>query len=234
MNKAKKTLQISSLRHSRPNPESQKHGLNQTDPNAEASMIATGSQRESDETPEQVQGGAGHAAPVQLGFWIYLMTDCVLFASLFATFMVLRSTGMMSSAEHAVADNLLYVFIETVLLLVWAHKKHLRKTQLALLATGLLGGLFLLMEIHEFSLLVHDGLSWQNSAFLSAYFGLVGTHGLHIFAGLLWLGATLLYLAKRGFTARLIQRLTMFTMFWHFLDIVWVGIFTIVYLLGAL
>ncbi len=178
-----------------------------------------------------------------LGFWIYLMTDCILFASLFATFMVLRgATAGGPSAQELF--ELPFVLVETMVLLLSslasglallaAHAGHKVSTLRCLAVTGLLGALFLGMELYEFQTLVAEGHSWTRSAFLSSYFGLVGTHGLHIFVGLTWLLGTWLYVYKRGLGGRLMSRLTMFTMFWHFLDIVWIGIFTIVYLLGVI
>lgn len=178
-----------------------------------------------------------------VAFWIYLMTDCVLFATLFATYIVLKDQTAGSATSRDIV-NLPFVFAETMVLLLsslasgiallYAHARKLRPTLIWLLVTGLLGAVFVAMELYEFRLLVHEGHSWRDSAYLSAYFGLVGTHGLHIFSGLLWLAGTWLYLKKRGFTTRVMSRLTMFTMFWHFLDLVWIGIFTIVYLMGAL
>ncbi len=178
-----------------------------------------------------------------LGFWIYLMTDCILFASLFATFMVLRgnTAGGVSGKD---IFELPFVLVETVVLLLSslasglallaAHKQNKAATLKWLWVTGLLGLLFISMEVYEFSKLAGEGHTWTQSAFLSSYFGLVGTHGLHITVGLVWLAGTMLYLKKRSFSARFMQRLTMFTMFWHFLDIVWIGIFTIVYMLGVI
>ncbi|MGB4800734.1 MAG: cytochrome o ubiquinol oxidase subunit III [Candidatus Saccharimonadales bacterium] len=180
---------------------------------------------------------------VQLGFWIYLMTDCILFATLFATFMVLRgqTAGGVSGTE---IFDLPYVFIETILLLLSsfasglallsAHARNKAATLSWLAVVGLFGAAFLGMELYEFHGLVAEGHNWKQSAFLSSYFGLVGTHGLHIFTGLVWLGASALYLKSRGFSRRFMTRLQLFTMFWHFLDLVWVGIFTIVYLLGVM
>lgn len=178
-----------------------------------------------------------------LGFWLYLMTDCILFASLFATFMVLRGNTAGGVGGKDIFE-LPFVLLETAVLLLSslasglallaAHRRDRNGTFLWLSITGALGLLFVSLEVYEFSKLAHEGHSWTQSAFLSSYFGLVGTHGLHITVGLIWLAGTMLYLKKRSFTARFMQRLTMFTMFWHFLDIVWVGIFTIVYLLGVL
>ncbi len=177
------------------------------------------------------------------GFWLYLMTDCLLFASLFASFVVLRgqTAGNVTGRD---IFSLPFVLAETVILLtssfvaglaLLAARENLRKLTLFLLGlTGVLGLAFLGMELSEFHKLAVDGHSWTHSAFLSAYFTLVGTHGLHITIGLLWLAATMVYISRHGFTARLLQRLTMWAMFWHFLDIVWIGIFTIVYLAGVI
>lgn len=183
------------------------------------------------------------SSKVGLGFWIYLMTDCILFATLFATFMVLRGNTAGGPGGKELFE-LPYVFVETVVLLLSslasglallaAHKGNRQLTYLWLAITGVLGALFLGLEVYEFQTLVADGHSWKTSAFLSAYFSLVGTHGLHITAGLVWLLASLAYLVRRGFTVQGVSRLRLFTMFWHFLDLVWVGIFTIVYLLGVL
>jgi cytochrome o ubiquinol oxidase subunit 3 len=177
-----------------------------------------------------------------LGFWVYLMTDCVLFASLFATYAVLRggTAGGPSGAELFELD---FVFIETVLLLVSSLTSGLallgirtgnRRFIFTMLGlTFALGAGFLGMELFEFSKLVAEGNSWQTSAFLSSYFTLVGTHGLHIAIGLLWLLVLARSLWTRGITNTFHKRLTMFSLFWHFLDIIWIFIFTLVYLLGA-
>lgn len=171
------------------------------------------------------------------------MTDCVLFASLFATFAVLRNNtnGGPNAAE---LFSMPFVLVETLLLLtssftaglvmLAAHKKKLQQTLLFLGITFLLGAGFLGMELYEFNHLVSEGHGWQASAFLTGFFTLVGTHGLHISVGLLWLLVLAGYLIKKGFTGTVIKRLTLFSLFWHFLDIVWIFIFTIVYLLGAI
>ncbi len=179
--------------------------------------------------------------PSIFGFWLYLMTDTVLFASLFATFIVLRgrTAGGVSGEE---IFSLPYVFIETLILLIssfvaglalfTARARRKALTISLLLVTGLLGLAFLAMEIHEFRTLVTEGHGWGTSAFLSSYFTLVGTHGLHILIGLIWLGVSIMFILQRGFTDRFLTRLTMWSMFWHFLDVIWIGIFTIVYLVG--
>jgi cytochrome o ubiquinol oxidase subunit 3 len=177
------------------------------------------------------------------GFWVYLMTDCVLFATLFATFAVLRNNtfGGESAGE---LFSLSFVLVETVLLLtssftvglamLAARARNKRQVLLWLSVTFVLGLAFLGMELHEFSNLYHEGNSWQRSGFLSAFFTLVGTHGLHITSGLLWMGVLMTKVIKGGLTRISLRRLTMLSLFWHFLDIVWIFIFTIVYLMGAI
>lgn len=176
------------------------------------------------------------------GFWIYIMTDCVLFASLFATYAVLRN-GTADGPSGAQLFDLPYVLIETLLLLtssftsglamLAAAKRNKTGVLIWLGITFALGATFLGMELHEFSTLVHEGNSWRRSGFLSAFFTLVGTHGLHITAGLLWLVALVQQVVQKGFTAGTLKRLQLFSMFWHFLDVVWIFIFTIVYLIGV-
>jgi cytochrome o ubiquinol oxidase subunit 3 len=178
-----------------------------------------------------------------LGFWVYLMTDCVLFASLFATYAVLHggTAGGPSSADIFELD---FVFIETILLLVSSLTSGLallgirtgnKRFILSMLGvTFTLGAGFLAMELFEFSKLASEGYSWQASAFLSSYFTLVGTHGLHIAVGLLWLVVLVRSVVVRGVTNTFHKRLALFSLFWHFLDIIWIFIFTLVYLLGAI
>lgn len=177
-----------------------------------------------------------------LGFWIYLMTDCVLFASLFATFAVLRG-GIWDGPSGVEIINIPYVWAQTMLLLVssftcglaiLAARDHNRRKTLKLLAvTGLLGLAFLGMEAYEFAKLVSEGYGWQRSGFLSAFFTLVGMHGLHITVGLIWLADLARRMWTKGITATSLKRLTLFSYFWHFLDIIWIFIFTIVYLMGV-
>ena len=175
------------------------------------------------------------------GFWIYLMTDCVLFASLFATYAVLRNNtwGGPSGAE---VFNLPLILVATLLLLtssftcgmaVLAAKHRDKNTLLMWLGLTLLLGLgFLGIELTEFSQLIAEGNSWRVSGFLSAFFTLVATHGLHISVGLLWLLILAIYIVRRGLTEIVVKRLTIFSLFWHFLDIIWIFIFTIVYMMG--
>ena len=178
-----------------------------------------------------------------LGFWVYLMTDCVLFASLFATYAVLQNNTYGGPSGKQIFD-LPNIFIETILLLtssfttglvMLAVKKRNKNTVLLWLAiTWVLGALFLSLEISEFRSMVLAGNSWRSSAFLSSFFTLVGTHGLHILAGLLWAGVLAFQLIAKGLSQNLSRRLHLFSLFWHFLDIIWIFIFTIVYLRGSL
>lgn len=178
-----------------------------------------------------------------LGFWIYLMTDCVLFAVLFATFAVLRSATA-GGPDGAELFDLNFVLVETMLLLtssftvglgvLYANRGQLKTALWLLLATFLLGGGFLGMELYEFAHLAAEGADWTRSAFLSAFFTLVATHGLHITFGLLWLGVMMYRLWRYNGKEHDIARLNLFGLFWHFLDVIWIFIFTFVYLMGAI
>lgn len=183
------------------------------------------------------------SAKTMFGFWIYLMTDCVLFAILFATFAVLRYNTNGGPGAHELF-SLPFVLTETLLLLtssftcglamVGAHAERRSMTLFWFAITAILGLAFLGMELHEFANLAHEGNSWARSGFLSAFFTLVGTHGLHITIGLMWISAMALQVWRQGLTAANTRRLTLLSMFWHFLDIVWIFIFTFVYLIGAI
>ena len=176
-----------------------------------------------------------------LGFWIYLMTDFVLFAGLFSVFLVLRAYNTQGPTLPA---DLPYALIETLILLtssfmagislIAARANSVKGVILSLIATVLLGGTFLTMEISEFSRLIAQGNGPQTDGFLSSYFTLVGTHGLHIAIGLLWVIALIIAIAKYGLTKSNMRKLALWSLFWHFLDIVWIFIFTIVYLMGAI
>lgn len=176
------------------------------------------------------------------GFWVYLMTDCVLFASLFATYAVLH-TNTFGGPSGKELFSLPFVLTETLILLtssftcglamVGAAARHKKLVLGGLGATFLLGLAFLGMELGEFIHLVQEGHSWRASGFLSAFFTLVGTHGAHIMVGLLWIIVAMIQIARRGLTPQNSQRLTLLGMFWHFLDLIWIFIFSLVYLLGA-
>jgi cytochrome o ubiquinol oxidase subunit 3 len=177
-----------------------------------------------------------------LGFWIYLMTDCILFASLFATYVVLRENtyggpggGDLFDMPFVLAETLILLTSSFVCGLAILAARAGKKAQTIswLIATFLLGAAFLTLELSEFTKLAAEGHGWQASAFLSSFFTLVGTHGVHITIGLLWLGVIIWQIVRKGFTFGVIRRLTLFSLFWHFLDVIWIFIFTIVYLIGV-
>jgi len=178
-----------------------------------------------------------------LGFWLYLMSDCLVFAVLFAVYAVL---GRSYAAGPSGADlfDLQLVAVNTALLLfssitygfaMIAMQKGHKKGVLAWLAvTGLLGLGFLGIELYEFAHMVHQGAGPQRSAFLSSFFTLVGTHGLHVTFGVIWLVTLMLQVNKLGLIHENRRRLVCLSMFWHFLDVIWIGVFTFVYLMGVL
>lgn len=178
-----------------------------------------------------------------LGLWVYIMSDCLLFATLFVTYAVLHS-GTAGGATSKELFRLPFVLVETMLLLTSSFTSGLamlkqnlgRKNHLLgwLFVTFLLGASFVGMEIHEFAGLVHEGHSWKESAFLSGFFTLVGTHGLHVTIGLIWMAVFMIQVWKMGMTPMVMRRLTCLRLFWHFLDVVWIFIFTFVYLMGVL
>jgi cytochrome o ubiquinol oxidase subunit 3 len=178
-----------------------------------------------------------------LGFWLYLMSDCLIFACLFAIYGVL---GRNYAAGPSGADlfELPLVAVNTSMLLLSSitygfamlemQRKRMRPTMIWLAVTGLLGAVFIGLELYEFAHLIHDGAGPQRSAFLSSFFTLVGTHGLHVTFGIVWLITLMVQLKKHGFIAENKRRLMCLSMFWHFLDVVWIGVFTFVYLMGVL
>ncbi|NBA94678.1 cytochrome o ubiquinol oxidase subunit III [Pseudomonas sp. R5(2019)] len=177
------------------------------------------------------------------GFWIYLMTDCILFASIFAAYGVLANSFAGGPSGHDIFE-LNYVLGETALLLLssitfgfamLAAYKGKKAGVLGWLAVTFLLGLgFIAMEINEFHLLISEGYGPQRSGFLSAFFTLVGTHGLHVTSGLLWMGVMMYQIQKKGLTATNMTRMSCLSLFWHFLDVVWICVFTVVYLLGVM
>jgi cytochrome o ubiquinol oxidase subunit 3 len=177
-----------------------------------------------------------------LGFWIYLMTDCVLFATLFAAYAVLRNNTFGGPSGHDLF-HLPFVLAETVILLTSSYTSGLamlaahKGTKNALLAwlaiTLVLGGAFLTMELSEFQTLLQDGNGWQRSAFLSSFFTLLGAHGLHILAGSVAMFILMIETYFRGLNGAVMKKLACLSLFWHFLDVVWIFIFTLVYLIGA-
>ncbi|MGY0342603.1 cytochrome o ubiquinol oxidase subunit III [Xylella fastidiosa] len=177
------------------------------------------------------------------GFWVYLMSDCLIFAGLFATYAVLVGATVDGPTAKELFD-LKFVLVETFLLLfssltfgfamIAAHKRHIPALYGWLMVTALFGLGFLGMELYEFHHLIQEGAGPGRSAFLSAFFTLVGTHGLHVASGLLWMLILVIQIVKNGLTPRNNTRLACLSLFWHFLDVIWIGVFTIVYLLGAL
>jgi len=185
----------------------------------------------------------GASARTTTGFWIYLMSDCLIFATLFATFGVLVNATAGGPDGGALFD-LSYVLGETLLLLASSFTFGLamlnlhagRRTRVIawLAVTFIFGAGFVAMEVIEFAKLVHEGTGPQRSAFLSAYFTLVGTHGLHVSCGLLWIAVMMHQTFRFGLTDVIRRRLACLSMFWHFLDLIWICVFTFVYLRGFL
>ena len=177
------------------------------------------------------------------GFWIYIMSDCILFAAIFAGFAVLHNSVYDGPGIKEIT-NLPYILIETMALLassftyglaILALYKEKKQQVLAwLFITFLFGLTFVIMEVNEFVHLYMEGHSWQSSAAFSAFFTLVGTHGLHVSMGLLWMLVMMVQISIYKITPTMRRRLTYLGLFWAFLDIVWIFVFTIVYLMGAI
>ena len=178
-----------------------------------------------------------------LGFWIYLMSDCLIFAILFATFGVLGSSYAAGPGPKDVFE-LPLVAMNTAMLLcssmtygfamIGMQRGKVREVQAWLLLTALFGAAFLSIEMYEFTHMIGEGATPQRSAFLSSFFTLVGTHGLHVTMGLVWLFTLVVQLGVHGLTEANKRRLLCLSLFWHFLDVIWIGVFTFVYLLGTL
>ena len=187
-------------------------------------------------------GPAPKRIVVAYGFWIFLLSDIVMFSALFAAYAVLvhATAGGPAGAQ---LFNQRSVAIETACLLASSYtcglmslaidSRHRLGTYLGAVVTFGLGALFLALELHEFADMIARGATPQRSAFLSAFFTLVGCHGLHVTAGLIWLAVMMAQVAIKGFRATVERRLLCFALFWHALDIVWVWLFTVVYLMGV-
>ncbi len=190
--------------------------------------------------PDPHQGAFSRAT---LGFWLYLMTDCILFCTLFATYAVLHK-GVFGGPSAKDLFSFQTAFIETLVLLfssfasglgLLASLKNQRRRVLFWLSFAfLLGASFVVIELREFHEFIANGHDWKTSAFLSSFFTLVGTHGLHVSIGLLWMLVMMCQTFFLGITIDVFRRIVIFSLFWHFLDLVWIFIFTVVYLLGLL
>ena len=188
--------------------------------------------------PDHAEGGS-----TMLGFWLYLMSDCLIFAMLFATYGVVGANYAAGPSPKDLFE-LPLVLLNTAMLLfssitygfamLSAQENDKRSTLIWLGLTGLFGLAVLGIELHEFHTLIEQGATPQRSAFLSAFFTLVGTHGLHVTFGLVWLVTLMVQVGKFGLIPANRRRLMCLSLFWHFLDVIWIGVFTFVYLLGML
>jgi cytochrome o ubiquinol oxidase subunit 3 len=197
----------------------------------------------SEDTGLGERGPASKSIVVPYGFWLFVLSDMVLFSTLFATY-----ASLVHATDGGPVTNQLFhrdlVAVETVALLlssfvcglamIAARRANMLWTQGWLVLTGLLGLVFLSIELYEFATMIGEGAGPQRSAFLSSFFTLVGCHGAHVTAGLLWLGTMMAQIWAKGFQPHIMRRLLCFSVFWHALDIIWVAIFTIVYLIGTL
>lgn len=199
------------------------------------------------EQPVQFYDLDEHAHPeghsTMLGFWIYLMSDCLIFAILFACYAVLGGSYAAGPSPKDLFD-LKLIALNTAMLLfssitygfavLQMQQGKVKGVQLWLAVTALFGLAFLGIELYEFHHLIEIGAGPQRSAFLSSFFTLVGTHGLHVTFGIVWLVTLMFQLSKHGLIAANKRRVMCLSMFWHFLDVVWIGVFTFVYLMGVL
>jgi cytochrome o ubiquinol oxidase subunit III len=186
-----------------------------------------------------------HAAggSTMLGFWIYLMSDCLIFAVMFAMYGVLGTSYAGGPTPNELFDLPLVAVNTTMLLLssitygfamLEAQRHRVGPTLMWLGVTGLFGAAFVGIELFEFAHMIHEGAGPQRSAFLSSFFALVGTHGLHVTCGIIWLVTLMVQVARRGIEPANHRRLACLSLFWHFLDVIWIGVFTFVYLLSTL
>lgn len=177
------------------------------------------------------------------GFWLFLITDVILFGTLFATFVVLRlnTAGGPTGAElielpGIIASTfiLLTSSFTSGIALLEMNRGNKKGLILWLIVTALLGASFIYLEVTEFIHLVHEGATIGTSAYWSAFFTLVGTHGLHVTVGLVWMTALIIQLSRRGITPVTKRKVNIISLYWHFLDVVWIFVFTIVYLMGVM
>jgi cytochrome o ubiquinol oxidase subunit 3 len=197
----------------------------------------------SEDTGLGQRGPQSKSIVVPYGFWLFVLSDMVLFSALFATYATLVHATDGGPVTSQLFDRNL-VAVETVSLLlssfvcglamVAAKRANMVWTQAWLVLTGLLGLVFLIIELREFAGMISIGAGPQRSAFLSSFFTLVGCHGAHVTAGLMWIGTMMAQIWAKGFQPHIVRRLLCLSIFWHALDIIWVAIFTIVYLIGTL
>jgi len=197
----------------------------------------------SEDTGLGTRGPQSKSIVVPYGFWLFVLSDMVLFSALFATYASLVHATDGGPVTNQLFDRRL-VAVETIALLVSsfvcglamiaAKRRNMPWTLVWLLLTGLLGLVFLSIEIYEFASMIGEGAGPQRSAFLSSFFTLVGCHGAHVTAGLMWIGTMMAQVWAKGFQPHIMRRLLCLSVFWHALDIIWVAIFTIVYLIGTL
>jgi cytochrome o ubiquinol oxidase subunit 3 len=193
--------------------------------------------------------GLGHRGPesksivVPYGFWLFVLSDMVLFSALFATYATLvhatdggPTTSQLFDRTTAAIETIALLLSSFVcgLAMIAAKRANMVWTQAWLFLTGLLGFVFLVIELREFADMIAIGAGPQRSAFLSSFFTLVGCHGAHVTAGLMWIGTMMAQIWAKGFQPHISRRLLTLSIFWHALDIIWVAIFTIVYLIGTL
>ena len=190
---------------------------------------------------EGAEHGASKRIVVGYGFWIFLISDIILFSALFATYAVLTDSTAGGPAGRDLFD-LRTVAIETACLLtstvfcgiagVGAQARHNGLFYGAMAATFVLGAAFVSIELHEFAGMIGEGAGPDRSGFLSAFFALIGCHGLHVSAGLLWLLTMMAQVYAKGYREDILRRMLCFSLFWHTLDIIWVALFSLVYLVG--
>jgi cytochrome o ubiquinol oxidase subunit 3 len=190
------------------------------------------------EEPHHPEGSS-----TMLGFWIYLMSDCLIFAMLFAVFGVIGGNYAGGPGPQALFELPLVALNTSMLLfssitygfaMLAMARNNVAQTQIWLAITGVFGLCFLGIELYEFAHLIHEGATPQRSGFLSAFFTLVGTHGLHVTFGLIWLTTLMVQIGWKGLIPANQRRLMCLSLFWHFLDVIWIGVFTFVYLMGML
>jgi len=184
-----------------------------------------------------------YAGDTVFGFWIYIMSDCILFGTLFATYAVLSTSFAGGLTPHDLF-KLDFVLGETALLLLssftfgmamlFSYQKKMAAMIGWLAFTWLLGAGFLTMELYEFYHFSHEGATPQSSAYWSSFYALVGTHGLHVFSGMIWMLVLFVHFKRDGFTEENQTRLSCLSLFWHFLDVIWICVFSVVYLLGVM